>query len=164
MHHHTVAYLFRKLVLNIQCKLTESWWLGVYISLKKFIIIYNGTFLSTVIKYSFRNGRFGAKKREKIRFTFSQSVFTWVSLSCLHSISCSIHDSKSFAVALSSTIVIVEVLRVSKITPLFIFLRKSDRNMYKSTRFSIFRLLPSKFNVRKTLWRSTNLDTDEAHA
>lgn len=23
--------------------------------------------------------------------------------------------------------------------------------------------LPSKFNVRKTLWRSTNLDTDEAH-
>jgi len=104
-----------------------------------------------------------ANKTRKNRFTFSQSVFTWVSLSCLHSISCSIHDSKSFAVALSSTIVIVEVLRVSKITPLFNFLRKSDKNEYKSTRISLYRLLPLKFNVRKTLWRSTNLDIDEAH-
>ena len=161
-HHHTVAFKFICLLISqAYSSNTASWWLRVYISLR---IHHNGTFLSTVMKFHFAMATSRLKKKEKKRFTFSQSVFTWVSLSCLHSISCSIHDSKSFAVALSSTIVIVGVLRVSKITPLFIFLRKSDRNMYKSTTISLLRLLPSLFNVRKTLWRSTNLDTDEAHA
>lgn len=160
-HHHTVAlslyaYLFRKLTHPF-CKLVTA-------SLYFFEDTSQWYFSFHSDEVSFRNGHFTAKKKEKKRFTFSQSVFTWVSLSCLHSISCSIHDSKSFAVALSSTIVIVGVLRVSKITSLFIFLRKSDRNMYKSTTASLLRLLPSQFNVRKTLWRSTNLDTDEAHA
>lgn len=161
-HHHTVALSLYICLLISQAysSNTASWWLRVYISLR---IHHNGTFLSTVMKFHFAMATSWLKK-EKKRFTFSQSVFTWVSLSCLHSISCSIHDSKSFAVALSSTIVIVGVLWVSKITPLFIFLRKSDRNMYKSTTVSLLRLLPSLFNVRQTLWRSTNLDTDEAHA
>ena len=38
--------------------------------------------------------------------TLSHKVFTWVSVSCLHSFSCSIHWSKSLSVALSSIILI----------------------------------------------------------
>jgi len=90
---HIHAYLFRKLTQN--CKLNdcepEFLWEHVHCV----------TFLFASI-YSAR-----VNKTRKYRFTFSQSVLTWVSLSCLHSMSCSIHDSKSFAVALSSTILIV---------------------------------------------------------
>ena len=45
--------------------------------------------------------------RDETLDTFSHRVFTWFSDNCLHSFSCSIHWSSSFAAALSSIILIV---------------------------------------------------------
>lgn len=55
-------------------------------------------------------------------FTISQSVFTWDSVSCLHSFSCSIHWSKSTIVFLSSIIVFFPIPALRSLsTKLFFF-------------------------------------------
>lgn len=46
-----------------------------------------------------------SRKDPRKLLTISHSVLTWVSVSCLHSFSCSIHWSKSFKVVLSSMII-----------------------------------------------------------